>query len=122
MSPLRLHTVAALGAAFTLLACGGSPSARRSDGEHTASAKMPDAPLRLPVELVKARGIVRVKVGGGDWQPLTAGTALQNVREIEVARHGAVISIGHGDAAGRLWLRAGARVRLAQDDHHVYLA
>ncbi len=121
MSPLRLHTVAALGAAFTLLACGehARPSSRP---DRLAGARLPDAPLRLPVELIKARGVVRVKVGSGDWQPLTPGMAMQNVREIEVARHGAVISLGHGDAAGRLWLRAGARVRLAQDDHHVYLS
>ena len=124
MSPLS-RNVAALGAAVTLFACGGTPTARHPDGAlaGTAAAAVPDAPLRLPVELLKARGVVRVRTGNDPaWKPLTAGTPMSAVREIEVARHGAMLSIGHGDAAGRLWLRAGARVRLAQDDDRVYVA
>lgn len=106
----------------TLGACNTGDERRTADPSGSARAHAPSAPLRLPVELVKARGDVRVRTGDDrTWKPLAPGTAMASVREIEVARHGAVVSIGHGDAAGRLWLRAGAHVRLGQDDGGVYL-
>lgn len=114
----------ALGAAATLLACGTSSDHRTDSAARRGGARVsaPNAPLRLPLELVKARGDVRVRTGrDSTWRPLAAGQALAGVREIQVARQGAVVTIGHGDAAGRLWLRAGAHVRLGQDDDGVYL-
>jgi hypothetical protein len=123
MSP-RISTVSlfAAAAAATLVACGDSRESRTADNGGSARTHAPSAPMRLPVELVKARGLVRVRTGGDPtWKPLTAGMSMAAVREIEVTRHGAVIALGHGDAAGRLWLRAGAHVRLGQDDGGVFI-
>jgi len=37
-------------------------------------------------------------------------------------RRAAMVSLGHGDAAGRLWLRANTRVRIGQDADGIHLA
>ncbi len=125
LSTASIRNLAALGATATALACGSAPTARHPDGAlagGSARADLPSTPLRLPLELVRARGVVRVRTGADPtWRPLTAGTPMTAVREIEVTRQGAIVAIGHGDAAGRLWLRAGARLRLAQDDQGVYV-
>jgi len=123
MSPRWTAPSISLFAAVTLLAaCNTGDKRRAADPSGSARAHAPSGPLRLPVELVKARGAVRVRTGNDrTWKPLAPGTAMASVREIEVARQGAVVSIGHGDAAGRLWLRAGAHVRLGQDDGGVHL-
>src|SRR6185503_15670530 len=47
--------------------------------------------------------------------------SLAGVRELKAERRAAMVALGHGDAAGRLWLRAGASVRLGQDDTGVHL-
>ncbi|MBE7451947.1 MAG: hypothetical protein HS111_24595 [Kofleriaceae bacterium] len=120
MIPTRLFTLAALGAVTTLLACGAEPGTRPGAGAR--GGELADAPVRLPLELVQARGEVAVRTAGDPtWRPLAAGAPLTGVRELKVSRHGAIVSIGHGDAAGRLWLRAGTHLRLAQDDHGVQL-
>ncbi len=120
MIPTRLFTLAALGAVTTLLACGAEPGTRPGAGAR--GGELADAPVRLPLELVQARGEVAVRTAGDPtWRPLAAGAPLTGVRELKVTRHGAIVSIGHGDAAGRLWLRAGTHLRLAQDDHGVQL-
>lgn len=123
MKSMTKMKIAAL-VAISTFACG-TANDKKSEGpggRGSARVHAPSAPLRLPIELVKARGTVQVRTGNDKtWKPLTAGTAMADVREIEVTRQGAVMSIGHGDAAGRLWLRAGAHVRLGQDDDGVFL-
>ncbi|HUQ01844.1 MAG TPA: VIT and VWA domain-containing protein [Kofleriaceae bacterium] len=122
MSPRTNLKSITLLAAATLLACGDSRDSRTADHGGSARTHAPSAPMRLPVELLKARGVVRVRTGNDqDWKPLTAGMTMASVREIEVTRNGAVVSLGHGDAAGRLWLRAGSHVRLGQDDGGVFI-
>ena len=80
-----------------------------------AAAIAADHALQLELTPVIVRGELLVRDSDdGDWQPLTAARA--GIREIRATRRGAVVALGHGDAAGRLWLRAGARVRLGQDD------
>lgn len=86
----------------------------------TATAPRPAAAtgLRVPVVVQVDRGALAAEVEGVDgWQPVTG--PLVGVRALTAGRHGAIVSLGDGDAAGRLWLRAGARVRFAHDDRGV---
>src|SRR6185369_15747448 len=106
-------------AALVIASCGPSQPLQHPSDEVAAE---PLDPLRLPprpslrplaLELVSlvARGEVTVKDAGG-WHPLAPGAALANVTEIRATRRAAMLSTGHGDAAGRLWLRAGSRVTI----------
>jgi hypothetical protein len=105
------------------VACGPSSSRAPSRPEPVVAIAMPATPLRIELAALVARGDVAVRDGDdGEWQSLAAGAARGGVREIKVDRQGAIVALGHGDAAGRLWLRAGSRVRLAQDDHGVHVA
>jgi hypothetical protein len=114
--------------------CGGARSSSHPDdhgafaaaggGATTITAR---GALRLPVVVVVDRGGavgagLRARGEGADaLAPVTSTTLVAGVRELEAGRLGAIVSLGAGDAAGRLWLRAGTRVRLAQDDRGVQL-
>jgi len=115
-------------AALVIASCGPSqPLQHPSDEVAAETLELPRAPrpaLRpLALELVAlvARGEVTVKDAGG-WHPLAQGAALANVTEVRAARRAAMLSIGHGDAAGRLWLRAGSDVTIGHDAAGVHLA
>ena len=92
-----------------------APIAERPPGERrarTICAARARAPAARPCA---ATSMVRITAttAGSRSAPARRSPAS---REIRASRRGAVVAIGHGDAAGRLWLRAGARVRLGQDD------
>jgi hypothetical protein len=78
-------------------------------------------PLPLPVTALVSRGELQVLDASG-WRPLATGQAISGVTEIRAIRRAAMVSLGHGDAAGRLWLRAGARVTIGQDADGLHLA
>jgi hypothetical protein len=103
--------------------CGGAPRGSHPVDSGDRKVVVPPArgPMKLEVEVLTARGQVLARGASGDWQPLVQGASLAGVRELQVARQGAVISLGHADAAGRLWLRAGSTVRLGQDDAGVHV-
>ena len=77
--------------------------------------------MRLELTALVARGELQVLDGDG-WRPLSPGQSIAAVTEIRATRRAAMVSLGHGDAAGRLWLRAGARVRIGQDAAGIQLA
>jgi len=112
-------------AALVIASCGPSQPLQHPSGEIAAEALAPSRPALRPlaIELVSlvARGEVTVKDATG-WQPLAQGAALANVTEIRATRRAAMLSIGHGDAAGRLWLRAGSRVTIGHDAAGIHLA
>lgn len=123
---LALFSSALLGG-FAGLAggCGGQAStATLPDGGPTSSVDaMPATPLSLELQVVTARGQLLARSGKSpEWKPLAAGASLAGVRELRAVRRGAVVALGHGDAAGRLWLRAGTTVTLAQDERGVHVA
>jgi hypothetical protein len=103
---------------FAAVAAGCGPSARAVRVDHPAEASpSPRAielrPLGLELRAVTVRGELEALTADG-WKPLPAGASLTGVAELRASWRGAVVAIGHGDAAGRLWLRAGARVRIGQ--------
>lgn len=108
--------------ALILLAACGQPSVTHPiDDRSPVSAEQLGA-LKLELHAIIARGDLSVKTDGDDaWKPMAQGASLANVRELKVARQGAVISLGHGDAAGRVWLRAGTQLAFGQDDRGVHL-
>jgi hypothetical protein len=108
--------------------CAGCGPAAHSIGVSapvTQDADAPRAPelrpLGLELRALVVRGDAEVLTTAG-WQPLAEGANVSGVGEIRAARRGAVLSIGHGDAAGRLWLRAGARVRIGSADDGVHVS
>ncbi len=100
--------------------CGGSADGRtrRAGAGSATMATMP--PLRLELNVLVARGALSLRREGG-WEA-AAGATLVGLRELKVARQGAIVELGRGEAAGRLWLRAGARVCLGQDERGVHIA
>lgn len=108
------------------VACGGSSRGASSPAEVASEAERSSpalSALALELHAVTVRGQLFARTeAGGEWKPLVEGAALAGVRELQAVRRGAVVSLGHGDAAGRLWLRAGATVRLGQDERGVHLA
>src|SRR5688572_14872106 len=110
-------------AAALAAGCGGAP--RPTPGGNGAAGARVVAPeraaMKLEAQILVARGQVLAKTAAGDWQELGQGASLAGVRELQVARRGAIVALGHGDAAGRLWLRAGSIVRLGQDATGVYV-
>lgn len=104
-----------------VVGCGSAhaPTERDPAGRVVAP---PRAPLQLELHVVTARGEVEVRSSEtGAWQPLGQGASLAGVREVRAVRRGAILSLGHGDAAGRLWLRGGTTVRLGQDRQGVHV-
>jgi Vault protein inter-alpha-trypsin domain/von Willebrand factor type A domain len=126
----RIHRCGALFGALAILSgCGGaSPSLTTTAGNTThdsaTASAMPSSlpPLALELQVLTARGQLQARGEGGDWKLLSAGASLAGVRELRAVRRGAVVALGHGDAAGRLWLRAGTTVRLGQDERGVHVA
>ncbi|HEU4732498.1 MAG TPA: VIT and VWA domain-containing protein [Kofleriaceae bacterium] len=120
-------------AALVLASCGPSQPLHHPTGSSAAAALEPQAPqapptaaaprsgLRLELTALVARGDLQVQDASG-WRPLASGQSLAGVTQIRATRRAAMLAIGHGDAAGRLWLRAGTRVELGQDDRGVHLA
>ncbi len=105
-----------------LFAACGSPSVSHPIDEHRPVKAEALAPLKLELQVLTARGNVLVRTDGDDaWKPLAQGASLANVRDLQVTRQGAIVSIGHGDAAGRVWLRAGTVLGFGQDDRGVHL-
>ena len=104
-------------AALALASCGPSQPLQHPTGE-VAQAPAQPAPrpqaMRLELTALVARGELHVLDADG-WRPLAAGQSIAGATEIRAARRAAMVSLGHGDAAGRLWLRAGTRVRIGQD-------
>ncbi len=113
-SPRRWGALGAL-----LIGCGSAPVPRHADhdlpGIGPAVAVRASGPLGLELAVLTARGELAV-LHDRAWRPLAAGATSARVRELKVARQGAIVALGAGDAAGRLWLRAGSHVRLGQDD------
>ena len=108
--------------AIVLLAACGSPSVSHPIEDHRPVQADKLAPLALELQVLTARGTVMVRIDGDDaWRPLAQGASLAGVRDVQVTRQGAVLAIGHGDAAGRVWLRAGTVLAFAQDDRGVHL-
>jgi hypothetical protein len=117
-------------AALVFASCSPSPAIQHPSSEPAAAtasvaqpaapAPAPSAPLRLELTAIAARGDLRALDASG-WQPLTAGSSLTGVTELRAVRRAAMLAIGHGDAAGRLWLRAGTRVQIGQDADGVRL-
>jgi hypothetical protein len=108
--------------ALVLASCGPSQPLQHPSGEIVAEApKRALQPLALELTSLVARGDVAVKDATG-WQPLAQGAAHANVTEIRATRRAAMLAIGHGDAAGRLWLRAGAHVTIGHDDAGIHIA
>lgn len=110
--------------------CGGAPASQHPDdhGAFVAAGGVPTprsaaaGALRLAVIVIADRGQLVARVDGADaMAPVTAAAPLLHVRELAAGRLGAIVALGAGDAAGRLWLRAGTHVRLAQDDRGVQL-
>ena len=107
--------------------CGGARTSQHPDGEGAlagigggATTMAASGPLRMPVIVIADRGQLRARADGIDaLQAVGPGASLTKVRELEAGRLGAVVALGAGDAAGRMWLRAGTRVRLGQDDRGV---
>ncbi|HEV7556032.1 MAG TPA: VIT and VWA domain-containing protein [Kofleriaceae bacterium] len=109
-------------AAALLASCGPSQSLQHPSGEAgTAVSSAPVHPLALELTAVTARGDVEVRDESG-WKPLVEGRSLAGVTEIKAVRRGAMLSIGHGDAGGRLWLRAGSHVKIGQNASGVHVA
>lgn len=98
--------------------CGGPPSPRLgadASAQAGATPRRALSPMSLEIAVVSARGAVSVR-RGVHWEPLAEGATRGGVRELRVERQGAIVSLGHGDAAGRLWLRGGSHVQLGQDE------
>jgi hypothetical protein len=120
-----IHGALALAFSVSLAAsCGGA--ARTSHGPdgtgETGRVRAPErAPMKLEVHALTVRGQLLARGSDDDWRPLAEGASLAGVRELQASRRGAIVSLGHGDAAGRLWLRAGAIVRLGQDAAGVHV-
>jgi len=112
-------------AVVAIAGCGGAARTGPTTGSPagpSARVVAPErAPMKLELQVVAMRGQLLAKGASGDWQPLQRGASLAGVRELQVARQGAIVSLGHADAAGRLWLRAGSIVRLGQDDAGVHV-
>jgi vault protein inter-alpha-trypsin-like protein/VWA domain-containing protein len=111
-------------AALVVASCGPSqplqhPTAELSQAPAAAPVAAPA--VRLEVTALVVRGELHVRDAEG-WKPLAAGQSLAGVTELRTVRRGAMVSLGHGDAAGRLWLRAGTRVQIGQDADGVQLA
>lgn len=108
-----------------LFGCGGgAPSSTLPDGGPLAATAVTRqrAPLALELQVITARGQLLARGDTGEWKPLAQGSSLAGVRELRAVRRGAVVALGHGDAAGRLWLRAGTTVTLGQDETGVHVA
>jgi hypothetical protein len=109
-------------AALVIASCSPSSPLQHPTGEIAASPSAPAAaaPVRLELTALVARGELHVLENDG-WRQLTAGQSIAGVTEIRATRRAAMVSLGHGDAAGRLWLRAGSRVRIGQDAAGIHL-
>lgn len=108
--------------ALILLAACGQPSVTHPIDDRSPVAAEKLGALKLELHAIVARGDLAVKTDGDDaWKPLAQGASLANVREVKVARQGAVLAIGHGDAAGRVWLRAGTQLSFGQDERGVHV-
>jgi vault protein inter-alpha-trypsin-like protein/VWA domain-containing protein len=103
-------------AALVIASCGPSQPLQHPAPEIAAAPAQP-APaaqaMQLELTALVARGELHVLDADG-WRPLTAGQSIAGAIEIFARRRAAMVSLGHGDAAGRLWLRAGTRVRVGQ--------
>ncbi len=103
-------------AALVLASCGPSQPLQHPTGEVAAAPAQP-APaaqaMQLELTALVTRGELNVLDADG-WRPLAAGQSIAGAIEIFARRRAAMVSLGHGDAAGRLWLRAGTRVRIGQ--------
>lgn len=132
MKPVNHPLVLATLCSVQLVAgCGGARGTSHPDdqgafvGAGAAPAAMSAGVLRLPVIVIADRGAtagagLQARLDGyAAAQPVTAGAPLVAVRELTAGRLGAIVGLGAGDAAGRLWLRAGTTIRLAQDDRGV---
>jgi hypothetical protein len=105
-------------AALVVASCGPAQPLQHPSGEMAQAAPAAQtAPaaqaLQLELTALVARGELHVLDADG-WRPLTAGQSIAGAIEIFARRRAAMVSLGHGDAAGRLWLRAGTRVRIGQ--------
>jgi hypothetical protein len=103
-------------AALVIASCGPSQPLQHPAAEVAEAPARPAPPqaMRLELTALVARGELHVQ-GADGWRPLAAGQSIAGATEIRATRRAAMVSLGHGDAAGRLWLRAGARVRIGQD-------
>jgi Vault protein inter-alpha-trypsin domain/von Willebrand factor type A domain len=116
-----------LSGSMSALGCGGAArgpivSADSPDASPNAAAMRALPALKLELQAVTVRGQLMARTeAGGEWKPLPAGASLAGVRELQAMRRGAVVALGHGDAAGRLWLRAGAAIRLGQDERGIFV-
>ncbi len=127
MKPLMKSFVTLCSVNLLVAGCGGARSSNHPDevvgfaaAGGRATAMTAAGALRLPVIVVADRGQLEARVDGADaMQPVTG--PLNGVRELQAGRLGAIVALGAGDAAGRLWLRAGTHVRVAQDDRGVQL-
>ncbi|HEX3476735.1 MAG TPA: VIT and VWA domain-containing protein [Kofleriaceae bacterium] len=102
--------------ALVIASCGPSQPLQHPTGEVAATPAQPAPaaqPMQLELTALVARGELHVLDGDG-WRPLAAGQSVAGATEIFARRRAAMVSLGHGDAAGRLWLRAGTRVRIGQ--------
>ncbi|HET7503022.1 MAG TPA: VIT and VWA domain-containing protein [Kofleriaceae bacterium] len=120
-------------AALVCASCGPSQPLQHPSGPLAAPTAVEVAPagaapagtpapagLRLELTALVARGDLQVHDASG-WRTLGTGQSLAGVTEIRAMRRAAMLAIGHGDAAGRLWLRAGTRVQIGQDERGVHL-
>lgn len=123
----KRHLVAAL----VVASCGPSQPLQHPGAEAAAApsaipvAAAPTAmrapALQLELTALVVRGELAVRDGDG-WTSLATGQSRAGVTEIRTTRRAAMVSLGHGDAAGRLWLRANTRVRIGQDAAGIQLA
>jgi hypothetical protein len=103
-------------AALAIASCGPSQPLQHPTGEIAAAPAQPAPaaqPMQLELTALVARGELNVLDADG-WRPLTAGQSIAGATEVFARRRAAMVSLGHGDAAGRMWLRAGTRVRIGQ--------
>jgi hypothetical protein len=111
-------------AALVIASCSPSQPLQHPTGEIAAAPAQP-APaaqaMQLELTALAARGELHVLDADG-WRPLAAGQSIAGAIEIRATRRAAMVSLGHGDAAGRLWLRAGTRVRIGQSAAGIQLA
>lgn len=108
---------------FAIAGCGSPSRAPTTESEITRVEPPVRGAMQLEVKVVTARGRVDVRTSeAGPWQPLAEGASLAGVYEVRAVRRGAIIALGHGDAAGRLWMRGGSTVRLGQDARGVHVA
>ncbi len=117
---LALGAIAGCGAAAHGPAATGAPgTTTRSPSSLTSLNSL--SPLALELQVLTVRGRLLARGDTGEWRSLAVGASLAGVRELRAERRGAVVALGHGEAAGKLWLRAGSTVRFGQDEAGVQL-